>query len=75
MVFVCKDCGKEFPSQSRFIDHTMVHRNIRVECGRADCDRTYSNHANLRRHNRSHHVPQDQKAHEAQQNSTKPTTQ
>lgn len=71
MVFACRDCGREFPSQSRLIDHNMVHRNIRVECGRLGCDRTYSNYANLRRHKRDYHDPQDQKEAKAKKDQGK----
>lgn len=59
MVFTCKFCGKEFPTNQRHLEHLMIHQKIRVSCPREECERTYSNYANLRRHDRDYHQLKD----------------
>lgn len=55
MVFTCGQCYKTFHSQSGLLDHELIHRNMRVVCGEVNCRKTYSNFANLRRHDRNVH--------------------
>jgi hypothetical protein len=55
MVFHCTFCGARFASNSTLRDHVMVHTGERANCKEYGCDKSYSNHANLRRHERKTH--------------------
>lgn len=57
MVFPCNQCGKVFHSQANLRDHTMTHTGERVACPEENCHATFSNHSNLRRHDREYHEP------------------
>lgn len=48
MYFVCKYCGKQFSTGQKLKSHEDVHLNIRYRCHQ--CNKSYSNDSNLRRH-------------------------
>lgn len=57
MAYQCTECSKNFSSRGNLTEHQYTHSKERVMCEMPNCERTYSNVSNCRRHFRDYHKP------------------